>query len=232
MRCTNARARSIGRPLHVLPPILAYTEDTHIAPWRFQPLLAEDMPDHHLEDLSDLDQAARTHEVLMIVPRPPEMDRGQLLTPGTPGVRPLLPRRYRNLLRKPYVRAAVVTLVAVATILGAVWIMQLRQSEAVAAGRLHSARHALESALDGAARYGVDPRLLASLRSSERVLGENAPPGGLLGPWGPGVMRASWYRRQAAEYSALLGAVRRLERSAMMIHRSHWSRVGAEVGSH
>jgi hypothetical protein len=199
----------------VLPPILSYAEDTDISPWRVQPLFGEGAPNRSLDDLGDLDRAERHRQAWMIQPRLPEIEQESLLAPGSSRVQPLLPRRYRDFLRKPGIRAGVAAAVTAVTILGVVWMTQLRQTEAVAAGKFHIERHALRSALDGALTYGVAPRLLVPLLKAEQTLRTHAPPGGSPLPWGPSATRTVWYRRQTATYSALVYSVHRLEQRAM-----------------
>ena len=211
MQELNRWLKRLPRKLGMLPPI-SYVDETAVFPLRFQPLL--DGPNSQLSargdvtrELGDLEAVARLHTVRTIQPRLPEPDPEYLLA-----FRPLLPRHYRQFLRHSlYLRLGAGLAAVVATIAGILWVSQIQQAEAIAAGRFHVARHAFQAELDSARAYGVDPRVLWPLEVRSRALNRLQAPSSLI----PTRARARFYSAQERRYTTLLYVLRRLERQAL-----------------
>jgi hypothetical protein len=204
------------RRLSTLPPILFYGEEYAISPRRFQPAL--DLEKHEDPLLAAGDEVARLHAVRIIRPRLPSFNREDLLVS-----RPLLPRRYREFFRYSLYPKLVLGLIGgtVATF-GILWVTQLQQAEAVAAGQFHLARHAFQAELDAARAYGLDPGVLRPLQRQARRLDAVQAPEGLISR-----ARVRFFKERAHDYRLLLQTVRRLEQRALRYWT--WRESGAYV---
>jgi len=211
----NRWLREQPRRLSTLPPILFYGEEYEISPRRFQPTL--DLEKQEDSVLAAGDEVVRLHAVRIIRPRLPGFNGEDLLVS-----RPLLPRRYREFFRRSLYPKLVLGLIggAVAAF-GILWVTQLQQAEAVAAGQFHLARHAFQAELDAARAYGLDPGVLRPLQLQARRLDAIQAPEGLISR-----ARERFYKERARDYRLLLRTVRRLEQQAL----HYWA--GRESGAY
>jgi hypothetical protein len=208
VRATNMQVGPL--PLDETPPVLLYPEDTEIAPDRLQTLLDQQKPGHPFASGQlplDLEtEVVRQPQLPILQPRLPEADP-DLFVPD----RHLLPRTYRRFLRQsvwPRLAGGLVLGALVAA--GAVWLTQLEQAAAVAAGQVEEAQRAVRAELAAAGAYGVDPRLLRPVQARARALATLASPSSIL----PGRAQVEFYRGQVRRYDDLLRQTHLLERRA------------------
>jgi len=216
----NDDLRSRRSWLETPPPVLLFPDKTDVAPTRLQPRIDPDPRFSHLpdlpHDLRDLEERERPHSPSLLRPRLPEPEQEYLTT-----YRHLLPRQYRYFLRhSPYPRLLLVASMVAVAVLGGLWVNQAQQTQAIAAGSYRVARDASHAALDAAAAYGVDPRLLHPLYVRSRYLDSISPSGFILSR-----SRLQFYGTQERRYRSLLQTVRRLENHAL----AYWTRQEEEA---
>lgn len=209
IRLMNQWLKHDRRHLDQLPPILSYPEEADVLPTRLHPMLDPRLQDGPLRelprDLAELEQPG-SRPPRIIGPRVTGPDPEYLLA-----YRPLLPRQYREFLRtSPYPRL-LACLVAVVTAIGSfLWISNLQQAEAVAAGKAQAARHAFELQIDAARAYGLGAANLRRLGARAAALRAAGPPTALI----PSHARVRYFRDQARSYARLLRELRAMERAA------------------